>query len=78
MRHVRVDVYPDGGFARIRVYGDLTPAGREQVGLAWYDRLPPSRAAAVLQEETGVSAEIAGTVAVAELIRTFLIGRRAG
>lgn len=35
VREVRLDVYPDGGFARLRVYGELTPAGRERLEAAW-------------------------------------------
>ncbi|MFI6522924.1 allantoicase [Spirillospora sp. NPDC050679] len=27
--HVRVDIYPDGGLARLRLFGDLSPAGEE-------------------------------------------------
>lgn len=63
VRHVRVDVYPDGGFARLRVYGDLTPAGRQRAGLAWFDRLPSEHASRVLVEETGLAAEAAEVVA---------------
>ena len=33
--HVRLDVYPDGGLARLRVHGRLTAAGREAVRAAW-------------------------------------------
>lgn len=32
---VRVDVYPDGGFARLRVYGELTAGGYERLERAW-------------------------------------------
>ncbi len=63
VKHIRIDVYPDGGFARLRIYGELTAAGRERVGLAWYDRLPASRASAVLVEDTGLSAETADVIA---------------
>ncbi|MGH3516082.1 MAG: allantoicase [Haloechinothrix sp.] len=63
VKHVRIDVYPDGGFARLRVYGELTAAGRERVGLAWYDRLPAGRASAVLVEGAGLSSESADVVA---------------
>jgi allantoicase len=62
---VRVDVYPDGGFARLRVYGDLTAAGRERLGLNWYNRLPAGHLAAVLQAEAGMSADEAATAAAA-------------
>ena len=60
---VRVDVYPDGGFARLRVYGDLTAAGRERLGLNWYNRLPADHLGAVLQAEAGMSADEAATAA---------------
>src|SRR5207253_10234409 len=62
---VRVDVYPDGGFARLRVCGDLTPHGRERLGLNWYNRLPARRLAAVLAAEAGLSAEAAASAAAA-------------
>ncbi|MQA60632.1 MAG: allantoicase [Actinophytocola sp.] len=63
VKHVRVDAYPDGGFGRLRVYGELTAAGRERAGLAFFDRLPAGHAAAVLASATGVSAEAAEVVA---------------
>jgi allantoicase len=31
LTHVRMDVYPDGGMARLRLHGRLTPAGRATV-----------------------------------------------
>ncbi|MDV6012835.1 allantoicase [Haloechinothrix sp. LS1_15] len=65
VRHVKVDVYPDGGFARLRIYGELTASGRERIGLDWYNRLPASRAEAVLTEEAGVTAEAAASIASA-------------
>ena len=37
---VRVDVYPDGGFARLRVYGELTAAGQERLERAWQASQP--------------------------------------
>lgn len=33
--HVRLDVYPDGGLARLRVNGRLTTAGRDALRAAW-------------------------------------------
>jgi len=33
--HVRLDVYPDGGVARLRVFGELTAAGLKQMASAW-------------------------------------------
>lgn len=32
---VRLDVFPDGGVARLRLYGSLTPEGMEQVRRRW-------------------------------------------
>ena len=34
---VRLDVFPDGGVARLRLYGSLTPAGLEQVRRRWQE-----------------------------------------
>jgi allantoicase len=65
IRFVKVDVYPDGGFARLRVFGDLTSVGRERIGLEWYNRLPASRAAAVLVDDTGIGPDAAVALAAA-------------
>ncbi len=45
---VRLDAYPDGGLARLRLWGALTPAGRSRLGRTWFDALPDTQAAAVL------------------------------
>ncbi len=42
--HVRLDIFPDGGVARLRVLGTPTPAGRLAAGLRWLDALPPAEA----------------------------------
>jgi allantoicase len=49
---VRVDVYPDGGFARLRVWGTLDAAGRERIGLRWYNTVPAAHLARILRAET--------------------------
>ncbi len=59
--HARIDVYPDGGFARLRLFGELTPAGRERVGLNWFDRLPAANAITALTD-AGLSASAAEVV----------------
>ena len=46
--HVRLDVYPDGGMARVRLHGDLTPEARADLGLRWLNLLPDSHARQVL------------------------------
>jgi len=45
---VRLDVYPDGGMARLRLPAELTAAARDQLALRWFNLLPESQAAAVL------------------------------
>jgi allantoicase len=46
--HVRLDVYPDGGMARLRLFGEPTPEGRAELALRWFNLLPPAQARAVL------------------------------
>ncbi len=47
--HVRLDVYPDGGMARVRLLGDLTPDGRAALGLRWFSALPEPAARQALE-----------------------------
>jgi allantoicase len=42
--HVRLDVFPDGGLARVRLYGDLSAHGRVEVGLHWLNSQPARQA----------------------------------
>jgi allantoicase len=37
---VRLDVFPDGGVARLRLYGSLTPAGLAQARRRWTETAP--------------------------------------
>lgn len=60
--HARIDVYPDGGFARLRLFGELTPTGRERIGLNWFDLLPAANAVAALTEDAGLSVSAAEVV----------------
>ncbi len=48
---VRIDVYPDGGMARVRIWGELSAAGREALASRWYAALPADHADAVLRPE---------------------------
>jgi allantoicase len=52
---VRLDIHPDGGLARLRLYGTPTPAALEALTLRWYDALPPAHATA-LHATTGLPA----------------------
>ncbi|GAA1027404.1 hypothetical protein GCM10009557_08600 [Virgisporangium ochraceum] len=45
---VRMDIYPDGGMARLRLWGLLGPAAAEQLTRRWLDVLPTTDAARVL------------------------------
>jgi allantoicase len=45
---VRLDVYPDGGLARVRLYGDLGVQGLADLGLRWLNSLPAAQAGQVL------------------------------
>jgi allantoicase len=57
--HVRLEIHPDGGMARLRLFGELTGEGRARLGLAWFDRLPADHAAAVLAGECGLTGQAA-------------------
>lgn len=46
--HVRLNIYPDGGIARLRVCGTATAAGREAATLRWLNAQPAAAAAAAL------------------------------
>jgi allantoicase len=37
---VRLDVFPDGGLARLRVYGEITPAAAAALAKRWQDTAP--------------------------------------
>ncbi len=60
--HVRMDVYPDGGMARLRLHGGLTEAGRTDLVCRWLNALPTSHAHAV-----GVPAELVAARPVTEV-----------
>ena len=45
---IRLDIYPDGGMARLRLWAALTDAARDDLALRWFNLLPESHAAAVL------------------------------
>ncbi|HEV8648163.1 MAG TPA: allantoicase [Actinomycetes bacterium] len=46
--HVRLDVYPDGGVARVRLFGDLDAQARSALAVRWFDLMPAAQALAVL------------------------------
>ncbi|MBA2474178.1 MAG: allantoicase [Pseudonocardiales bacterium] len=48
--HLRVDIHPDGGFARLRAHGELTVAGHDAALRRWLDTLPPNHLRQVLTD----------------------------
>ena len=63
--HVRLDVHPDGGLARLRIHGELTPAALAEETVRWLGSLPEQRALTVLTSGAGLSAEDAQKLLVA-------------
>jgi allantoicase len=45
---IRLDIYPDGGMARLRLLASLADTARDDLALRWFNLLPESHAAAVL------------------------------
>jgi allantoicase len=52
---VRLDVFPDGGLARVRLYGELSAAGLARLGLRWLNSLPAAQAREVLEGDGGLA-----------------------
>ncbi|MGY1689056.1 allantoicase [Geodermatophilus sp. SYSU D01105] len=48
VERVRLDVFPDGGMARLRLWGRPTAAGRAALGRRWFEALPDVQALEVL------------------------------
>jgi allantoicase len=61
--HVRLEIHPDGGLARLRLFGELTGDGRARLGLAWFDRLPDDHARTVLATDCGLAGPPAAQLA---------------
>lgn len=65
--HVRINVHPDGGLARLRLTGRLTEAGRAALALRWFDAVPAAEATAALTEAGLTGAEAAALAAARPL-----------
>jgi allantoicase len=52
---VRLDVFPDGGLARVRLHGELSAAGLARLGLRWLNSLPAAQAREVLERDGGLA-----------------------
>ncbi|MFF4922802.1 allantoicase [Kitasatospora sp. NPDC001261] len=62
--HVRINVHPDGGLARLRLTGRLTGAGRAALALRWFNALPAAEAVAALTG-AGLTADEAAALTAA-------------
>jgi allantoicase len=54
--HVRLNIFPDGGVSRLRLFGEPSAAGRRATGLRWLDTLVPLQAELELLACCGSSA----------------------
>jgi allantoicase len=61
--HVRLDVYPDGGLARLRVNGEIDGNARLAAILRWLGLLPTDHAIRVLADNGGLSEQNAAELA---------------
>jgi allantoicase len=68
---VRLDVYPDGGMARVRLRGQLAEAGREELVLRWLNLLPDAHAQQVLVDDGGLDRDEADTLVAARPLEAF-------
>jgi allantoicase len=62
--HVRLDAYPDGGLARLRLWGRLAPAELAALTLRWFNLLPAGQARQVVAGG-GLDAVAAGRLVAA-------------
>jgi allantoicase len=65
--HVRLAIHPDGGVARLRLFGEPTAAGRVALRLAWLNTLPPP----AFREQLARCADVDAWIAHLEAARPF-------
>jgi allantoicase len=68
--HVRLDIYRDGGMARVRLWGDLSATGREDLVVRWFNLLTVAHARAVLAEDAGMTGADAHAEVAARPVKT--------
>lgn len=61
--HARLDVFPDGGISRLRIYGEVVGPARQSITLDWLNALPLDQAVNVIQQRWGAPASAAVTIA---------------
>ena len=57
--HVRLEIYPDGGMARLRLIGTVSADGRRAAGRRWFNALPVVAAVDLAVAEAGLSRLVA-------------------
>ena len=72
----RLNVYPDGGVARLRLVGRLTESGRAALALRWLNTLPAAEAAQALAE-AGLTADEATALTAARPLADAAAARAA-
>jgi allantoicase len=60
---LRLDIFPDGGIGRLRVYGRLTEDGARALATRWFNSLPIGQAIEVLTNDCGLNAPTAKRLA---------------
>jgi allantoicase len=68
--HVRLDVFPDGGMARVRLHGGLAPAARAELALRFLNLLPEAHARQVLAADGGLEEAEAARLAASRPLAT--------
>jgi allantoicase len=56
--HVRLDVYPDGGMGRVRLYGEIDDDAALRLARRWLVTLPPAHLKEVLGRVPGLDPEV--------------------
>jgi|CXWL01.1.fsa_nt_gi allantoicase len=77
LTHVRLSIYPDGGVARLRLWGAPSPAGREALGLRFLNALPPAELATALGRCCAAPEWVATLVAAAPFSSVAALGATA-
>jgi allantoicase len=60
--HVRLRIWPDGGISRLRLFGEVSPHGRETVGMQALRTMPEAELAEALRAVCGASAWVTAMV----------------
>lgn len=63
--HARLDIHPDGGMARVRLYGSISADARTALGVRWLNSMPAPHARQVLRTDAGLDTATADAVVAA-------------